>query len=118
MFNNINSNGSGLLFGNSQQLGNASNVVNLASIRANLQKNGYSVNPYVDQSEISSNAMELFLKDLDIKKFAKIAASDQDDTSHLEIMKELFQNGVVDVHEDDVLSELVNNKKLWDDLLG
>ena len=31
-------------------------------------------------------------------------------------MKELFNEGVVDVYEDDVLSELVTNSKLWDDL--
>lgn len=118
MFNNINSNGSGLLFGSSQQLGNASNVINLASIRSNLQKSGYTSNAYVDQSEISTNAMKLFLKDLDIKKFTEIITGDKDDTSHLERMKELFQSGVVDAGEDDVISELVNNKKLWDDLLS
>ena len=73
---------------------------------------------YVDQSEISTNAMKLFLKDLDIKKFTEIATSDKDDTSHLERMKELFKSGVVDAGEDDIISELVNNKKLWDDLLG
>lgn len=116
MFNNINSNGSGLLFGGSAQLGNASNVINLASVRANLQKNGYSTNLYTDKSEISSNAMELFLRDMDIKKFTEIAVSDKDDTSHIDRVKELFNEGVVDVYEDDVISNLVTNKKLWDDL--
>ena len=32
------------------------------------------------------------------------------------LMKELFSQGVTDVYEDDVLSELVNNSKLWGDL--
>ena len=76
MFNNINNN-NGFSYGNSQ-LNNASNVINLASIRANLQKSGYASSPYVDSSEISE--------------------------------------GVVDIFEDDVLKELVNNQKLWDDL--
>ncbi len=111
MFNNINDNN---LY--NSQLGNASNIINLAAIRANLQKTGYSSNPYVDKTEISSNAMELFQRDLDINKFNKIATSDLDDTSHLDKMKELFNDGVVDVYEDDVLSELVTNSKLWDDL--
>ena len=65
MFNNINNN-NGFSYGNSQ-LNNASNVINLASIRANLQKSGYASSPYVDSSEISSNAMQLFQKDMDIK---------------------------------------------------
>ncbi len=116
MFNNINNENNGLLY-NSSQLGNASNVINLASIRANLQKNNYASAPYIDSSEISSNAMELFQKDLDINKFTKIAASDKEDISHLDRMKEIFDEGVVDVFEDDVLSSLVTNQKLWDDLM-
>ena len=111
MFNNINDNNT-----YNSHLGNASNVINLNAIRTNLQKSGYSTNPYVDKTEISSNAMELFQRDLDINKFNKIAMSDSEDTSHLEKMKELFNDGVVDVYEDDVLSELVTNSKLLDDL--
>lgn len=113
MFNNIND--SGNTFYNSQ-LDSANNVINLASVRANLQKSGYVSNPYVDKTEISSSAMELFQRDLDINKFNKIAISDREDTSHLEKMQELFNDGVIDVYEDDVLSSLVTNSKLWDDL--
>jgi PBP1b-binding outer membrane lipoprotein LpoB len=36
--------------------------------------------------------------------------------SYMEKMQELFSEGVVDPYEDDVLSELVTNSKLWDDL--
>ena len=115
MFNNINNNNNGLLYNNSQ-LGNASNVINLASVRANLQKSGSTSNPYVDKTEISSSAMELFQRDMDINKFTKIATSDKEDTSHIERVKELFKEGVVDVYEDDVFSSLVTNQKLWDDL--
>lgn len=116
MFNNINSNGSWLFQDNSQQIGNASNVVNLASIRANLQKSGYTSGSYVDRSEISSNAMKLFQRDLDINKFTKIATSDKEDLSHLDIMRELFGDGVVDAFEDEIISKLVTNEKLRDDL--
>lgn len=115
MFNNINDNNDFLY---NSQLEQQSNIINLASIKANLNKSLFnkSANPYVDKTEISSNALELFQKDLDIKKFNKIAISDQEDLSHLERMKELFSSGVVDVFEDDVLQELVTNSKLWDDL--
>ena len=111
MFNNINYNNT-----YSSTLGNASNIINLNAIRANLQKSGYNTNPYVDKTEISSSAMELFQKDLDINKFNKVAMSDLDNTSHLDKMQELFDDGVIDVYEDDVLKELVTNSKLWDDL--
>lgn len=114
MFNNINDNNS---FFNSQ-LEAQSNVVNIALMRANAakQNSAHNKNPYVDKTEISSNAIELFQKDCDIKKFNKIAISDAGDYSHLERMNELFADGVIDAYEDDVMAELVNNPKLWSDL--
>ena len=114
MFNNINDNNKDLLY--NSQLSNTGNIINLASVRAAMQKNGYAANPYVDKTEISSNAMKLFQRDLDINKFTKIASEDPNDTSFLERMQELFSQGVVDPYEDDVMSELVNNSKLWKDL--
>ena len=115
MFNNINDNSEYLY---NSQLDKQSNIVNLAALRANAQKSAYTVNnnPYVDRSEISANAIELFQRDCDISKFNKIAMSDSEDLSHLERMSELFSQGVIDVFEDDVLSSLVTNSKLWDDL--
>ena len=109
MFNNINDN-------NLLQLNNSNNIINIANIRSNIQKSGYNTNPYVDKTEISANAMKLFQKDLDIKKFAKIAAENPEDLSYLQQIQELFSQGVVDPFEEDVLSELVTNSKLWDDL--
>lgn len=116
MFNNINDNNTDFLY--NSQLDKQSNIINLASVKASMNKALFnkSSNPYVDKTEISANALELFQKDLDIKKFNQIATSDKEDFSHLERMKELFSDGVVDVFEDDVLSQLVTNSKLWDDL--
>ncbi len=116
MFNNINDNNKDFLY--NSQLEKQSNIINLASVKASMNKALFNKNsnPYVDTTEISANALELFQKDLDIKKFNQIATSDQEDLSHLERMKELFSEGVVDVFEDDVLSQLVTNSKLWDDL--
>lgn len=116
MFNNINDNNNEYLY--NSQLDRQNNIVNLAALRANTQKSAYGINnnPYVDKSEISANAIELFQRDCDINKFNKIAMSDAEDLSHLERMNELFSDGIIDVFEDDVLSDLVTNSKLWDDL--
>ncbi len=116
MFNNINDNNKDFLY--NSQLEKQSNIINLASVKANMNKTLFnkSSNPYVDKTEISSNALQLFQKDLDIKKFNQVAMSDKEDLSHLERMQELFKSGVTDVFEDDVLKELVTNSKLWDDL--
>ena len=109
MFNNINDN-------NLLNLNSANNVIQLANIRSNLQKSGYNNNPYVDKTEISASAMQLFQKDLDIQKFAKIASENPEDLSYMEKMQNLFAEGVVDPFEEDVISKLVTNSKLWDDL--
>lgn len=115
MFNNINNENNDLLY--NSQLERQGNVVNLAAIRANAYKQANAANNhYVDKSEISSTAIELFQRDCDISKFNKIAMSDNDDLSHLEQMSELFSQGVIDVFEDDVISQLSTNSKLWDDL--
>ena len=116
MFNNINDNNNEYLY--NSQLDKQSNIINLAALRANAQKSAYSANsnPYVDKTEISASAIEMFQRDCDINKFNKIAMSDSEDFSHLERMQELFSEGVVDVFEDDILSNLVTNSKLWDDL--
>ena len=115
MFNNINDSNIGSFY--SSQLERQNNIVQLALMRANSQKASSAEDgSYVDKSEISNSAIELFLKDCDISKFNKIAMSDSENLSHIEMVKELFKQGVVDVYEDDVFSELVTNSKLWDDL--
>ena len=113
MFNNINENNKDLLYNSQFQSGN---IVNLSAVRSAFQRNSGYNNPYVDKTEISANAMQLFQRDLDIKKFTKIASENPEDLSYMEKIQELFSNGVVDPFEEDVLSELVTNSKLWDDL--
>lgn len=113
MFNNINENNKDLLYNSQFQAGN---IVNLSAVRSAFQRNAGNNNPYVDKTEISSNAMELFRRDLDVKKFTQIATSNPEDKSYLDRMQELFSEGVIDAFEDDVIEELVTNQKLWDDL--
>lgn len=112
MFNNINENNRDFLYDSHLK---PANIVNLSQIRSKYHKSENS-NPYVDKTEISANAMELFQRDLDINKFTKLAMSDPDDKSFISRVQELLNDGVVDVYEDDVISDLVNNEKLWDDL--
>jgi len=115
MFNNINDSNEYLY---NSQIDQQSSILKLAAFRANANKiqNNDDKNPYVDRTEISSNAIELFQKDCDIAKFNKIAISDPTDLSHLDRMNELFAEGVTDAFEDNAIANLVTNSKLWDDL--
>ena len=109
MFNNINDN-------NLLNLNTADKVINIANIRSAYKKNAYASNPYVDKTEISADAMKLFQRDLDIKKFAQIASENPEDLTYMEQIQELFSDGVVDPFEESALSKLVTNSKLLDDL--
>ena len=115
MFNNINDNNNFLY---NSGLDKQTNIIKLNPARLNTVTNPYSKSQshYVDKTEISLDAIKLFEKDCDIKKFTNIAISNPEDTSHLERMKELFSEGVIDVFEDDVLEKLLDNTKLLDDL--
>ena len=114
MFNNINENNKDILY-NSHL--NTSKVVNLQQLRSTYNRDKGSKNPYVDKTEISSSAMELFQRDLDINKFTKLAISDPEDKSYITRVNDLFADGVVDVFEDDVIPELAKNKRLLNDLM-
>lgn len=116
MFNNINDSNNFLY---NSGLDKQENVIKLSPLKLNSVTNPYSkqLSHYVDKTEISHDAIKLFEKDCDIKKFNSIAMSNPEDSSHLERMKELFADGVIDVYEDDILSALMNNSKLLDDLM-
>ncbi|MBQ7126405.1 hypothetical protein IJO12_04895 [bacterium] len=115
MFNNINDNNNFLY---NSGLEKQENIIKLAPTKLNPVTNPYSKvqSHYVDKTEISLDAIKLFERDCDIKKFNNIALSNPEDNSHLERMKELFADGVVDAFEDDVFAELLNSSKLLDDL--
>lgn len=115
MFNNINDNNNFLY---NSGLEKQENIIKLAPTKLNPVTNPYNKvqSHYVDKTEISLDAIKLFERDCDIKKFNNIALSNPEDNSHLERMKELFADGVVDAFEDDVFAELLNSSKLLDDL--
>lgn len=70
----------------------------------------------IDSSDISNRAIQMYERELDIQKFTQLATSDQENTSHNELVEELFSKGIVDVFEDNTITALSTNKSLLDDL--
>lgn len=66
--------------------------------------------------KLSKKAVELYERQSDIKKFSQLALSDQDNTSHNDLMKNLFESGVTDPFEDIKLEQLADNQKFLKDL--
>ena len=87
-------------------------------------KRGYATSPFknthfIDESQISDKALSLYQRELDIKKFASLALSNEDDNSHLDLIEELFnKKGVKSPFTDDFLSMLTDNQKLLEDIDG
>lgn len=113
MLNNISS-AKDLLARTLAQNDSVSNVVSLTASAAagrNIDRN-----VLIDQFDISQEALKIYERENDIRKFTSLAMSDPENLSHNNYVEDLTKKGIIDPYEDDVLSNLVNNSKLWDDL--
>lgn len=103
---------------NSDELNNAQlNGVN--SVVTNPINNPYKntdKNLLIDETAISNEAINLYQKEQDVKKFTSLVTSDPEDLSHEEIIAGLFNKGVSDPLTDESVGGLVNNSKLLSDL--
>lgn len=116
MLNNIDNNSNNLSL-NSQlvQQDSLNRILGTGAARSNNNAIDNS-NFLIDSSDISNRAMEMYERENDVKKFTELATSDQENTSHNEMVQELFSKGVVDVFEDSMIAALSTNQSLLDDL--
>ncbi len=67
-------------------------------------------------NNLSKHALKLYEKQCDIKNFTKLVLSNPENTSHEEIVANLFEKGVKDPLENEKLAGLADNKNLLKDL--
>lgn len=73
-----------------------------------------SKNEFLDN--LTKHAVKLYEKKCDIKNFSKLVLSNPENTSHNELVEELFQKGVSDPLEDEKLEKLADNSRFLRDL--
>ncbi|MBS5802410.1 MAG: hypothetical protein KIC80_05275 [Brachyspira sp.] len=73
-----------------------------------------SKNEFLDN--LTKHAVKLYEKKCDIKNFSKLVLSNPENTSHNELVEELFQKGVIDPLEDEKLEKLADNSSFLRDL--
>lgn len=95
-----------------------SNIVQLTDAQRKYATSPFKNSHFVDEMQISNEALDLYQRELDVKKFTSLALSNEDDFSHLEFVEQAFLKGVKSPFSDDNLEELLNNQKLWDDING
>ncbi len=64
---------------------------------------------FVDESNISSLALEKYQRELDVKKFSDILMETDEKAANELVMKQAF-DGTLSIDNDDFLSELLNNE--------
>ncbi len=101
---------------NNSQLNEQIGVNGVITNPANNTYKNINKNLLIDETAISDEAVNLYQKDQDIKKFNSLAMSDPQDLSHEDIVSALFNKGVSDVLSEETVKELSNNEKLLKDL--
>ncbi len=64
---------------------------------------------FVDESQISSQALEKYQRELDVKKFSDILMETDEKAANELVMQQAF-DGTLSIDNDDFLSELLNNE--------
>ena len=87
----------------------------------NTNKNPYAAidkTLLIDESNISKEAIKLYQRDLEVKKFSFLALSNPEDTSHNKlVMEKVFQADDGEFSEK-VIEGMFNNRNFLKDLLG
>ncbi len=67
-------------------------------------------------NKLSREALNIYERSHDIKNFSKLVLSDPENTSHNEIVDQLFSDGIIDPLEDEKLMQLSDNRRFLRDL--
>jgi len=84
-------------------------------------KNPYSdidKNLLIDETNISNEAMKLYQRDLDIKKFTTLAMSDIDNTDYNSLIAQNVFNKMDSGFENTIIGGIFNNRMFLEDLFG
>lgn len=69
-------------------------------------------NMLIDAYDFTSEAIQMYQKEQDIKKFTSLAISNPEDNSHIQLVAQDMINNKIDLTEDDdVLSSFLNNEE-------
>lgn len=103
---------------NNNYISRESNIVQISDAQRKYATSPFRNSHFIDETQISNEALNLYEKEQDVKKFASLALSDDSDLSHMALMEEAFAGGVKSPFTDDVLESLLDNQKLLDDING
>lgn len=103
---------------NSNYISRESNIVQISDAQKKYATSPFKSTHFIDETSISNEAMNLYQKEQDVKKFTSLVLSDDSDMSHLALIEQAFSSGVKSPFTDDMLETLLSNQKFLDDING
>lgn len=100
-----------------QNLVKNSNVEKLANSARNPYANT-DKNLLIDETNISNEAIALYQRDLDIRKFTSLAMSNPENTSHNSLVAQNVFNIMDSGFESKIIEGIFNNRNFLNDLFG
>lgn len=100
------------------QIGKQSEI---SKLHTNPIKNAYmSIDKgfLIDETAVSNEAVTLYRREQDIRKFTELAMSDPNDLSHDSIISSIFERGIEDPLSDEAMENLSSNERLLKDLFS
>ena len=94
-----------------------SNVEKLAAKNNNPYSN-IDKNLLIDETNISNEAINLYQRDLDIRKFASLALSDPENLSHNTLVAQKVFGANDENFENKIIEGMFNNRTFLKDLFG
>lgn len=100
-----------------QNLVKSSNVEKLANSAKNPYANA-DKNLLIDETNISNEAIALYQRDLDIRKFTSLAMSNPENTNHNSLVAQNVFNIMDSGFESKIIEGIFNNRNFLNDLFG
>ncbi len=103
------------------ELANKNLVQQTEQVQGANKKNPYEdidKNLLIDETNISTEAVELYQKDLDIKKFTNLALSNPEDVSHNVLVAENVFSAKDEKFDDNIIEDIFNNRTFLNDLFN
>lgn len=75
-------------------------------------------NLLIDETNISNEALSLYQRDLDIKKFTALAMSDAENLNHNALVAQNVFNKMDSNFENTIIESIFNNKMFLEDIFG
>lgn len=71
---------------------------------------------FIDESDISQTAIKMYEREMDVKKFTKLALSDPEDDSANKLVVSKVMSGCISIDDDEAIFSLLSNEDFLNEI--